>query len=58
MDLEYGDITSAEALAFCLADPAKARADTLALTQVWRDLRLICSAPTPRLHNATLDYLA
>lgn len=33
-DIEYGDITSEEAVAFCLQDAEKARADTLALTQV------------------------
>eukprot|EP00903_Cladosiphon_okamuranus_P015751 g14537.t1 len=32
-DVEYKDITSEEAVAFCLQDAEKARADTLALTQ-------------------------
>lgn len=34
MEVEYGDITSEEALAFSLPDPTKAREDTLALLQV------------------------
>lgn len=33
-DVEYGDITSEEAVAFCLQDAEKKRADTVALTQV------------------------
>lgn len=34
MEAEYGDITCEEALAFALADPVKAREDTLTLLQV------------------------
>lgn len=34
MSVEYGDITSEEAIAFCLKDAAKAREDTLTLLQV------------------------
>ena len=34
MSVEYGDITSEEAIAFCLPDAAKARDDTLTLLQV------------------------
>lgn len=33
MSVEYGDITSEEAIAFCLKDAAKAREDTLTLLQ-------------------------
>lgn len=34
MEAEYGDITCEEALGFALADPVKAREDTLTLLQV------------------------
>lgn len=34
MSVEYGDITSEEAIAFCLPDADKAREDTLTLLQV------------------------
>ncbi|CAN0079628.1 unnamed protein product, partial [Ectocarpus sp. 6 AP-2014] len=33
MEIEYGDITSDEAVGFCLPDPRKAREDTLSLLQ-------------------------
>ena len=42
-DIEYGDITSEEAVAFCLKDAEKWRADTLALTQVKSGLQRLCS---------------
>lgn len=37
MEIEYGDITSDEAVGFCLPNPRKARGDTLSLLQVKHD---------------------
>ena len=61
MGVEYGDITSAEAVAFCFADPAKAREDTLGLTQVRREsccfALCVGSAPHwPTLWNSIVWY--